>query len=732
MSNAHLLPVRVAPPAVRQVHESAVHRLLEVGSLEQLVAILLSRFVGERRALNCADMAMLERVLVRFAHVAGAELDAKSSARHFTVVREHGFSRETLRLRWRQRRGEHGVVAVLDPELLQTLFAAPVWRSLALLIVHGPAGAAALADQMLHREASREVKPTRLRPEGGLLSQATLQNYAWVLNWVMGTLVDLRKRGVLCPELEAWTHSPRVSAPEAPAANTDTSAPSWRLVRLAWQSLDHEIKQRLGAHSDQHELEIVRTCSPVRLRLGGVWMLMRRRAMFALCAMLGGRVEALTMLRRADFKMAHQCPDGQVTPAIALRPHKASPDGEVHYKPIPPASTWCLEVLLIATDRILAETPDYTDTGRITRPAPPEDLAMFPTSLRKPGRSMRSAGFRAALVGRPARGGRQARAPMLPRQNGTGHTPHNIRSAVMQMLEREALRYCEQQRLPYRPQDIPEALVNHGGMADDRHGYYDRNTLPGREILSRIATCLAWPALTTDHGARQIRNANAYRTALKQERALHQELDILQADITATMASASDPRRAATVLLQIRALDEQRDTIRTRLADVQGQIERLRHDPATMVPVPDDLPDEELADEFEQIERKLAAPRSIASRRAAPEAIRAFLTIPELAVVLEVSYPTAARWANGQHTPYPAGDPRNPLIGPIDSSLGPRRRRIPLSSINPTHIAAEAQRHRLAQICSEAPEGWRTEHWKAPPLSPLLPAVGFNDDPATC
>ena len=670
---------------------------------------------------------MLERMLVLFAHVAGAELDAKPSARHFTVVREQGLTRETLRLHWRQLRGEHGVVAVLDLELLQRLFAAPVWRSLALLIVHGPSGAAALADQMLHREASREIKATCRRPEGGLLSQATLQNYAWVLNWVMTSLVDLHKRGVQCPELGPWTHSPRVSAPEAPAANTDTSAPSWRLVRLAWQSLDHQIKQRLGAHSDQHELEIVRTCSPFRLRLGGVWILMRRRAMFALCAMLGGRVEAITMLRRADFKPAHQCSDGQITPAIALRPHKTSPDGEVHYKPIPPASTWCLEVLIIATDRILAETPDYTDAGRITRPSPPEDLAMFPTSLRHPGRSMRPAGFRAAMVGRPARGPRSARAPMLPRQNGTGHTPHNIRSAVMQMLERQARDYCEQQRLPYRPQDIPEALVDHGAIADDRHGYYDRDTLPGREILSRIATSLAWPALTTDRGARRIRDANAYRTALKQRRALQQELERVQTEIEATMRRASDKRRAAEVLLQIRALDEQREPIRSRLAEVEKHIERLRHDPATMIPVPDDLPDEDLDDEFDQIERELTANRSTVAPKAAPAPVRAFLTIPELAEVLEVSLPTAARWANGQHTRYPPGDPRNPLIRPIDTSLGPRRRRIPIDSINPSYLATQAQHDRLARIRSEPPAGWRDEHWKAPLSASSAPPSTSSD-----
>jgi hypothetical protein len=441
---------------------------------------------------------------------------------------------------------------------------------------------------------------------------------------------------------------------------------------------------------------------------------MRQRAMFALFAMLAGRVEAISSLRRADFKPEHQCPDGKVTPAIALRPEKTSPDGEVHYKPIPLDSTWCLESLFMATDRILTETPDYTEIGRISRPPVPEDLAMFPKSLREPGRALSPAGFRVTLVGWDSRGIRRASAPMIPRQNGTGHTPHNIRSAVMQMLEREAQRYCEQNHLPFRPQDIPEALVDHGRIADDQHGYYDRETLPGRQILSRIATTLAWPALTTDHGARKIRDADAYRTALRQRRALHQELDFVQAEITAAMAAATGTRRAATVLLQIRALDEQRDIIRIRLTDVEQQIERLRHDPATRIPVSDNTRDEHLVDQLDQIEQELTTANSTSPSKDALPVVRTFLTVPELADVLEVSYPTAARWANGQHTPYPAGDLRNPLTGPIDTSLGPRRRRIPLDSINLRCIATDPQRHRLAQICSQPPIGWRDADWKAP------------------
>ncbi len=79
-----------------------------------------------------------------------------------------------------------------------------------------------------------------------------------------------------------------------------------------------------------------------------------------------------------------------------------------------------------------------------------------------------------------------------------------------------------------------------------------------------------------------------------------------------------------------------------------------------------------------------------------------------------MSYPTAARWANHRHTPHPHGDPRNPLIGPIDTSVGPRRQRIPIDSISPSYLATQPQHDRLARIRAEPPTGWRDEHWKAP------------------
>jgi hypothetical protein len=83
--------------------------------------------------------------------------------------------------------------------------------------------------------------------------------------------------------------------------------------------------------------------------------------------------------------------------------------------------------------------------------------------------------------------------------------------------------------------------------------------------------------------------------------------------------------------------------------------------------------------------------------------------VPETAELFGISYPQVARWANGQHLPFKADDPRNPWHPdrvPIDTTRGPRRRRIAVDRINPAYIKTDAQRSRLAHILARLPDGW--------------------------
>jgi hypothetical protein len=248
----------------------------------------------------------------------------------------------------------------------------------------------------------------------------------------------------------------------------------------------------------------------------------------------------------------------------------------------------------------------------------------------------------------------------------------------------------------------------------------DRNTLRGREILSGIGTHIAWAMLATKKGARRIRDSDSYRACLSRRKVLREELERLQRNCTQLLQDA--PRRqdlTVRALMEVRALDEQRDEVRSQLRGLEHEIERLRHDPAARVAAADDRDDSELADRFDAIEREVdgqSAPEGVhqpsAALRTPP-----WLTIPEAAEVVDYSYPQVARWVNGKSLPFPLGDPRNPWQAdrvPVDNTLGPRRRRLAVSGINPRYLASPAQRRRLAQILAHRPPGWSEAHCNAP------------------
>jgi hypothetical protein len=287
----------------------------------------------------------------------------------------------------------------------------------------------------------------------------------------------------------------------------------------------------------------------------------------------------------------------------------------------------------------------------------------------------------------------------------------------MQMIEQAALDYLPEHHRELHSDDIFEALVDHE-VPGDRHGYLDRNTLHGREILSGIATELAWQMLTTERGARRVRDSERYRDRLKRREVLEQELQRLSHEISYLLKDR--PRRnglAAQTLLELRALDEQRDQIRTRLHALDLELEKLRHDNRTQIAVPDDIPDEDLIDQFNQIDRELNGQPGNGASTPLPKPIRDWITIPEAAGLLGVSYQQSARYANGRHLPHPPGDPRNPWppdAVPVDTSLGPRRRRIAVEGINPTYLCTEPQQRRLAELLARWPKGWSESDCNAP------------------
>ena len=693
------------------------------GGLAHLTAAVFSWRLGEYTVVSGGDTYQVARGLLLYADVSDRGLGASARARTPTILRDRGLTRGSLRQRWEARRGEHGVQAILDLDLLLEVFEPPVWVALAMRITDGPERAVSIIDRVLYQTASRRVKPSPVRLEGGGLSKRTLDGYSWPMSWVMRTLVDLRQRGFPCDALDAWCFSPRLHLPRAPEANTDRSSPSLRLVRLAIQRLDQEVKRRLRADSDEEELDRLKRVAPSILRGAGLWQKMRLRALLTLACILGARADAMCGLRRSQLVRDHVGPGGELGPAIALRPGKTFHPEEIHWKPIPREALFALDALFVIADRTIAGVPDYHAIyGRCERPPPPSDMAMFPASLRHADRSISASAFYVELVGSPARPEkkRKARAPLIPRQDGRGYSPHTLRGAVMQAIERGARRYCAEHGLDDKPEQIYEALVDHT-VGGDRHGYLDRNTLRGRERLSKIGTQIAWEMLATDAGARTPRDNDAYRAALDKRRVLNDELQRNRQQIRSARENARRGGASTNkLLIDLGELSDDREELEDRRAEVDRELERLRTDPATRIAISDEVPDSDLVDRFDDLDREMrdAAPNN-QEGAAHPSPVREprWVTIRELSFIAGISYQQAARWANGKHLPFRPGDPRRPFEPsalPVDRSLGPRKCRIAVDGLNPGFLQSDGVRTRLAEVLASWPPHWSKDQCQAP------------------
>lgn len=386
---------------------------------------------------------------------------------------------------------------------------------------------------------------------------------------------------------------------------------------------------------------------------------------------------------------------------------------------------FAIDAFWLMTDRILTGAPDYdAESKPFERPALPADLAMFPTSLRHPGSAFTASGVYGKLAGRAASSpdGHTTRHPLIARPDDRGYSPHTLRGAVMQCIEVAAPSYCADRGLSDTPRQIFEALVDHA-IPSDPHGYLDRNSLRGRERLSKMGAQIAWEMLATVKGARTHRDHDAYRKALRLRCVLEREVEVNREQKRAARATAGRPGGSLTrLVIDLGALDEAREDLDARRAELERHIERLRNDPNTRIPVPDELPDGELVDCFDVLDREVRHVRTGERERASrPAPIRdpPWTTIREFAYIGGISYPQAARWANGEHLPHRLGDPRRPFEPsnlPVDRSLGPRKRRIAVDGIKPGFFRTDDMRTRLAEVLATWPPQWSESQCHAPLL----------------
>jgi hypothetical protein len=628
------------------------------------------------------------------------------------ALRLLGIKFDELQELWQQQVDADGVNATLPLDVLLGFFEAPFWRMAASLISDGPAVAVERMGRLLREEAKREVAPKRSRPDGGAPSQGHLDNYAKGGERLMGKLIELRLRGHESSRaLAAWTEKARVQVPEAEDDVTDTTAPPLQLLRLAWAQLDGEIATVMRA-SLVEQLAVVPTLGARQQQR--LFERLRHRAFYTLLFCLGARVDAIRRLTVGSYVPRRRLPDGTVGPAIALQPRKTEGKYETHYKPLPPEAAATIEVWLAFIEL------------RLGRPQPANAPLFIPT-LTRANEAWTTHAMRQFVGGNGAREGGYLQRAFLPKENEYhGYTPHTVRSAVTQNIRGDnAKEFLIEKGIQsdevFRVL-IGEALTDHSEMMFDRLGYGGAKKKKGRERLSGFGAHIMWELVTTDRGARRMLDEEGIRSALYKRLALEAELAKVRRAITEVFSGQAIDGDATARLLHAQRLNARKEQLDDELKVVEHELRELRENPDREVLVADDV-DEVPEVDFKAIEREVLggiAPH----RRAALRPLRdpAWLTVAELAYVLDIGDATARRWADGK---LPANPRKRPWPSaeeaPIDHTLGPKRRRIAVTGINPLLLDSELKRERLAETQARSPEGW-TEEQAAAPLRIGMPA----------
>jgi integrase len=727
----NVLPTRLDDPAIG---------IDDIG-LAGVVNSAFSRIVGTSKAKSGAQTHRLGQMLALYGRIGieqgGGNGDSlahgalegpwpmgRTSCRHLGLTFEHIF-RE-----WEEIAADEGPEAAFPVETTAAFFPPALWSVAADVVVLGPGVAAQRMRKMVLIESRREVPATRARTatngEPITLSVASVRVMLDIFRRFLRTLVDLREEEHPHPSLGPWVSVPRAPAANAAPANTDRSAPSRSYLRAIWQGLQQEVDARLQTPQGSTEPEAVMALTESVVRKKGLFRLLRNRALLMLFVITGARLEALCALRFPDYDSRHRSPDGRVGPAIALRPGKSIDRREIRWKPLPVEAGLVIDAYLAVVRRHICLSFSSTGPLWLASPANPEAPLHYHSVQNK------LSGQSAAAIARDG-----GTIPLLPREGSPetvggrspgprqGYSPQTLRRAALQLARAGARRYCEEHELEMDPECISEVLLDHDVRAD-RYGYADVATPQGRERWAAVGAAVNWEMLTTARGARRVPDADAYRRALRRRSALLVELKDIRDGIDEA-ARLSEPPDVAedmgSLLVLARSqmaaqrLFRDERVLTEELREVEKDLERLRYDPRRRIVLPDTAPESSAKVDLDAIEREEAAP--VEEDRDPEPRLRepAWLTPGELAELLGVASSTVARWLRGHQLPGQRGSPERPWEPeeiPIDASLGPRQRRIPVAGIRADFIEAAVDARALERVLSAPPEGWSMDRARAP------------------
>lgn len=714
-------------PALVAVSETALSRSPYSRELAVVLGVL-SRFVGESANASAPDISMVCHALNAYA-VTPSHLGEAVAARPpldrcpdaNSTLRRRGLTRADLARDWKDRVGEVGPAAAhLDLGLLTELVPPQLWPTIAWIVSEGPGCAVSRIEIALQEVSQRSAPLTRARPEPSLMSASTVKLYATAFRRILTILVEMRSRQLFLPDLEPWSHLPRVRVPRTAEAHTDTSAPDLRLLRTVWRRLNDDLQARLGVTTFDDELTAAATI-PIRRLERGVWPLARTRALVLVLLLTGTRVGAALDLRVADYTRLRLCPLGDRRPTLDLRPGKTLSHEEIRRRALPVTAGRVIDLMLVVNLRLAGRIPP--DASLADEPGRGHDpqAALFPGTLTRPMRPWCYSSVWELFSGRQPWSRRpEGSLPLFPRpvdapdEFPRGYSPHRLRGAALQLVRNHGPDYCQEHGLAVDPEAISEVLLDHN-VRSDRYGYADINTKQGRERWCAVGAEINWETLDGERGAVRVPDTAAYEALLVESLDLELELARIKREFDGTVQSARG--RAAvdsSVLLEVLAINEQRSRVEGEFAEVRVRLTELRTDESTWVTLcsGEEPPDEGL----EAVERRVLGRKGLESREI-PSPVREWLTVTELAETVGVSPATARRWVRGTHLPRNPGDPRRPWEPdgiPVDRTLGDRRQRIWLPGVKPGLFSSDLQRASLAELVATWPSGWSKQQCMRP------------------
>jgi integrase len=627
-------------------------------------------------------------------------------------LRAAGISREELTHLWLEAEDRLGIRARLALELLDAFFMPRLWLPLANLVEAGPALASRRLDRSVSKTA-RSLSPYPGTEPGATMSRDGLHSRLRGLRGFMGTLCTLHSLGYPSPLLEPWLALPSPAKVRAPRATTDRSGPPLRTLRLVWQELNEQVERKYGPDETASVSFQARRRS---LWGSGGLRLLRNRVVLMLFVILGGRRDALSRLTIADYEPRHLTHDGDVRPAIRLRPGKTISMRQPRWKVLPPGAGAVIDTYLAWVETVEE------------RPLRPSDPLILRST--RPLRSLSSAGLYHLFRGEPKYPGEVGLVPKDVRALSTAaelsveerrcYSPHSLRHTAARLADISAQAYCREVATPLGPRAFVQALLDHE-IRDDPYGYLDFSTERGRERYAAICIEGIWRQLSTPEGARKSIDVPALRTALRLRRPLEADLARVDGKLTAQRSelesivskrrgplSPDSVVRVVARQAELFGLIEEDRRLRDELAALNSEITAIKEDPRRLVAVPDSAPDSEVVTDAEFVEADEDGIYSVMGRAA--RRVREWITVPELGELGGVSSAQARRWAAGQSLPFSDGDPRNPWAAsdvPL-LSIGPRRRVIPAEGISSTFLAVDGRSERLTAMLSQWPSGWST------------------------